>query len=590
MLGLWLTWQPVDPWLAKRREHRRQVIMEQLQELNVERKAVETAKTEVVPAPAPGRPPLPETTRVVRKEESEEAARFIEARQRFMMRQLRMFNTRRPLPDDLDVDEFDPNAPTRAEEPALAQTDPVEVGRVLLAQGGKGGVLIREEEAGPNRLALTKGLALLRGDRIETARGADVPCTSVRLEGGATVDLDRATSIELLGRDNLRFRSGRIYAHIAVPYPEDSYPEVGPPFSLQTDAGRFLTHNMQAELYLSRNEVLHKDLSARVDSGKVHLVNQKGHTVGRKGQELRARKGARPTRAEGFSKPIWRGRGRNHPNLPFGRSNPLIFSTATLTKYYGTHYALALAFRGEIRLVGLQASQGDPQQESLFRKFLVEAPKLQRYGPGCFPLPVCGTLEPLPIPDSERLKETEPTHTDAALQILAEARGATSAKPLVFLCHGSGTDLASAWLRDPGIAKKIVVLAALPPKSSRWWQRDPWAGQIVLRYFRCVLLPNEHMTVDPARLQRITDPRWASMVNKNNLGDWNSRLLCFLVNPDPKAQVTRLRFRGVRDGKPVFEASPKGKIWRLPDVPERAEVLDEFDRVFLAPAQVRNRR
>ena len=588
LLALWMVPGPLDRPLTQHERRRQRIFIEQLEELSLEREAIEIARIECRPRPKPGIPPPYKERQAAAERDTEEAARFIEARRRFVMQQLRMFHGRGPLPDDLDVEDYDPDFPVTTTETANAG-GPVKVGSVLLSGTGSSGVLIRENAEGAQQLELRKGLTLMTSDRIETSRDAGTPCTSFQLDGGATIDLDRATTVELLGRDNLRFHRGRLYAHIAVPYPEDTYPESEPPFSLQTEGGRFLTHQLQAELHLSPNEVFEKDLCARIDSGKTHLINHKGHVVGRKGQELRARKNARPSREEGFTGSVWRGRDRRYPNLPFGRSNPVVFSTATLTKYYGTHYAIALAFRGEIRLIGLQASQGDPKQEFFFRSFQLEAPMLQRYD-RCFPLPVLGTLSPLSVPASRQFKNTQPLKSHAADQILNLAKQASGSKPLVFVCHGSATDLACAWLTDSSIAGKIIVVAALPPQNSRWWQRDPWSAEIVLRHFRCVLLPNKYMTVDPDRMKRITDSRWASMVRKERLGDWNSRLLCFLADPDPRARISRLRFAGVHDDNPTFESAPRGRIWRLSSAPTREEVLNEFDRVFLAPVPVQSNR
>jgi len=133
LLGLWLTWQPTDPPLSKRQERRRQTIIEQLCELNLERRAVETAnRMKPPPRFEPGRPPSDPATRTTAQEEAEEAARFIEARQRFVMQQLRMFHSRGPLPDDLDVDEFEPGT-VRTEEPVVARTCARNIGDSICA-------------------------------------------------------------------------------------------------------------------------------------------------------------------------------------------------------------------------------------------------------------------------------------------------------------------------------------------------------------------------------------------------------------------------------------------------------------------------
>jgi len=585
LVALWLMPEPLDRPLTRLEQRRKQIIIEQLHELNLERKAIETARARPKPVPPPGSPPPDAPVRVVTQREAEEGARFIEARRRFVMQQLRVFHGRGPLPDDLDVEEFEPLAPVAPDEPIVAETGPVQVGRVLLAEGNRTGVLIREADEGSRRLALRKGLALLSGDRIETAHGTDVPCASVRLDGGATLDLDRDTSVELLGRDNLRFRSGRIYAHISVPYPEDSYAEEGPPFSLQTEAGRFLTHDLQAELYLSPHEVLSKDLRARVDNGKVHLVNHKGHTVGRKGQELRARKDARPSRAEGFSAPVWRGRGRHYPNLPFGRSSPIILSSYKAKLNFSENYAMAMALRREISLAGLQASRGRPDQVEAFHQLAREAQALRRFGADRIPAVTLGALKPLTPAPSGELSHSRAEQSSAARQIVAQARTAKPSQPLVVFCHSTVTDVAAAWLMDQSITKRIVVVLAVRKGATdwMWYTEDPTAGEIVMRHFRCVIIRGDDVTIDPARLERIADPRWTFLRDRTANGRKLGGLL-YVTNPDPGRKVRRVRFAGFDKGVKL-EPDPKGNVWEVLGQTALRDVLDEFDRIFLAPAR-----
>jgi hypothetical protein len=565
--------------------------VEQLRELNLERKAIETAKARRRPRPKPAAPAPEAPTRVTAQQEAEEAkeaeevADVIDSRRRFVMRQLRMFQGRRSLPDDLDVDELNPVELPK--EPVVAETGAIKVGEVVAAEGGEAGVLIRQEEEGTNRLALREGLTLMSGDRIETASGAEAPCTSVHLKGGATLDLDRATSVELLGRDNLRFTTGRIYAHIAVPYDEESYREGGPPFSLQTEAGRFLTHDLKAELYLSPHEMLHKDLRARVDGGKVYLVNRRGHVVGQRGQELRARKGARPARTEGFSGTIWRGRERNLPDLPYGLGHPIIFSSYAPLESSGAYYALGLALRNEIDLRGLQTAIGKSgegaNQLRYFRELYEKARLFQRFAPRRIPAATLGVLRPLEIPTPRAAASTQPQRSDAALQILAAARTATPAKPLLMLCHGAMTDIACAWLMDPTIAGRVVVVGERSGKNNVWtqWICDPWACEIVITNFRTVVIYHGGLQADRDLFNEISDPKWVSMKDIQ-AGKYRSfGILYHVANADVKMTVRRVRFAGRRDDKPVFEQDPAGTMWEIWSKAKRGELQDEFRRIFV---------
>jgi hypothetical protein len=393
--------------------------------------------------------------------------------------------------------------------------------------------------------------------------------------------------VEVLGRDNLRFHSGRIYAHIAVPIPEDGYEEGEPPFSLQTEAGRFLTHNLKAELYLSPNEVLHKDLRARVDIGKVHLVNREGHVVGHRGQELWARKDARPSRKDGFSEPIWRGRERNLPGLPFGLSNPIIFSSYAPLQSSGTYYAMGLAVRNEIKLRGLQTAGGKTgdgsDQLRYFRHLVQKTRELQLLAPRRIPPATLGVLRPLEIPSPKVAAQTRAERSEAAMQILAAARTATLAKPLLVLCHGAMTDVACAWLMDASIADRVVVVGERSSRKNAWtqWICDPWACEIVIRHFRCIVVYHGGLQPDREMLTRITDPKWTDMRN-NQVGKYHSfGLLYHVVNPDIETTVRRVSFTGTENDQPVFKPDQAGNMWEIMSRAGRDKLRAEFRRIFL---------
>ena len=599
LIALWLSQNPQkQPPLTQREQRRHRVIVEQLRELSLEREAVEKSKTQRRPRPKPAAPAPKEATHMLAElevraveaaKEAEEVARMIDARRRFVIKQLRRFERPRDsLPDNLDVEESDSQFPAPSREPVVAGTDPVEVGRVLLTADGEGTAqLIRQTERGPTRHELSQGLPLLSGDRIQTPHGKGTACASVQLDGGATLDLADDTTIEVLGRDNLRLHTGRIYAHIKVPVPDDGYLEGEPPFSLQTEAGRFLTHDVQAEIHLSSNKVLRKDLTARVDGGKVHLVNHRGHTVGRRGQEMHSKADARPIRREGFSRPIWRGCERHFANLPFGSSSPIILSTYTPVQHSGMHYALAMALRGEISLRGLQTTLG-PEGETrerlqYFQELVALTRRLQPRAPGRIPPATLGVLRPLQVPPSRNPKRTRWERSDAVLQILAAAQRATPRKPLLVLCHGAMTDVACAWLMDPSIAQRVVVAGEKNRGRDTWsaWNWDPWAGEIVYRHFRCVLLYHDGLPTDRALLERINDPKWLSLKDNRTGQHHKFSLLYHVSNPAARMDVRRIRLTGTRDGKPVFETDPKGNTWEIQSRVKRGELLTEFHRIFL---------
>jgi len=589
--GLIALWLSPDP-LTEHEKHRHQAIVEELRELNLERKAIETAKKRRRPRPRPVAPTPEETARLMAQlefketeaaKDAEEVARMIDARRRFVMQQLRTFGERAKLPDDLDVEDFDPGE--------VNETEPLEVGRVVVAEGDRSGVLIREANAGTQRLELTKDLALMRGDRIETARDGNVPCTSVRLKGGATIDIDRGTSMEVLGRASVHFHTGRIYAHIAVPYPEDTYPEAEPPFSLQADAGRLLTHDLRVEVQVSHA----RELQARIDGGKAHLVNRKGHKVGRKGQELWARKGAQPRHRGFFSKPIWRGRQRTIPGLPIGKGNPVLLSNDDTDLFFSAEYGLALTHTGEIDLRGVQITHqiiderdrkkprrdGEPEiaQRKRWREMVQEFARLRQGGLRFTTQPVLGSMEYLKRPASGRLEDTVPIQSPAVKQLLNEARKATPKRPLVVLASGAYTDVASAWLLDHDVSKRMVVITRDRFPNGI---KDSWGYTIVLEKYRCVicnvLLPENAVR----HFTRLDGTRWAFLADRASPRDTDFGQFACLTVPGFVQSTKRVRFvrgrtRELTDFE--FKPDPNGRTW-LVQRADAQRMVRELEETF----------
>ena len=577
LFALWLVPSSPERPLTQRERRRQQVMLDQLNDLRMERASLKLPRP--VPAPPKGMPPDEIPVAVEREQgraEAEEAARFIEARQRFVAQQLRLFDRPKARPDDLDVEPDEPAIPAKPGRPVLVNAGPV--GRVVETEGA--GVVIRQTEEGSNRIELAKGLPLLSGDRIETADAKDASCTTVRMRGGATLDLARGTAVDVLGRDNLYLRTGRVYGNISVPFPEDSYQEAGPPFSVQTDAGRFLTYELEAEVFLSPHEAPRKELRARVDRGKVHLVNRQGHVVGRKGQELKSLKGDRPKRKEGFSKPIWRGRPRNFKGMPFGRSCPVILS-ATANEYLTSHYFAALAFRGEINVAGIHCVRTEPAEGPSFEDLIRAAERLDRLSER-FPSPIMGAPQALRKPGSGKMADTRPVSNAAVRHLLSQVEDATPSRPVVVICAGPLTDVASAWLLDRRAEKRVVVIAAPNPSQGvKWAENDPWAAKIVLTHFRCVMFKGLQLSLNDARPDRIADPRWRPLNRPDLERDSRFRLVQLVAHPELGAGRTRKRFVGFKDGVPEYTDDKRGNIFYV--INEKPDVmLREFERVFLA--------
>jgi hypothetical protein len=576
--------RPVDVPLSPLQLEQRQALLDDVKNLELALSAVQAPEPPEDPDVQPFEAPPVDTGEALataRKAESDEAARFIEARRAFMLRQLRQFEPQRPRAAGSDDEESMPPGSRKQADPAVAAVNAQKIGRVLSSESGdRTGTLVRNADGAARRIELTTGLDLQSGDRIETPAGGQEACASVSLDGGATLDLDRGTVLEVLGRDELRLQTGRIYASINVPR-LGSDQESAPPFSLQTDAGRFLANDVEAEIFSSSNAA-RPQTGARVSSGKVHLVNSKGHVVASKGQEVQARPDAAPTRAESFSAPVWRGQDRLIESLPFGRGSTVLYSTLRPAESLTTSYLLALSHRGEIALGGIQASQGDLHQEQSFKRLVREMQALQQAGIRNLPPLALGATQPLRPAPAGKLEETRPERTAAALQILACAQKATEAKPLLFIAGGSVTDLAYAWLFDRSIAQRVIMVGPFGIKGDQWWKLDSWSAEIVARNFRCVFVNGATLKAGADRLSRAPDTRWSGLLSKDADPDDDFRMAALLTIPDDKRKIVRIRFAGFHHERPTFENDLQGTMWRTRESAEPG-YLEEFDRVLLSP-------
>ena len=590
-----------DAWLAEQQARRRQEILRQIAQLERESEAARSipelpARARKRPRPEAPRPEVPIEHRVdeealrlaaeaERKREAEEAARLIDARRQQLLARLKEFPTHRPRFDDTD-EEPELDRPAGREETASTPTRPKaqpEVGRVVhVRDEQKAGVVVRAVEDKEVRYGLRKGLRLNRGDRIETAVGDDIAGATVELTGGAQLDLDQKTVVVVTESNEARLNTGRIYACVS-PHrfsdTDDSDYASAPPFSLETKSGRYLTQDLRAEIYASPDSTT-PETRARVDQGRVHLVNKKGLATGHKGQEIRSRGLLAPQRNDGFSGPIWRGRNLPYPGLPFGKGNFVIYSNENPARWFSEDYAMVLAHRGEIHLVGLQVSQGnleDPRRQ--FQMLAQEVNLLRRMGLRNISWPAMGVPTPLVAPASGKPMETRTGSSAAVMQILSASKAASVERPLVMVCTGSLTDVASAWRYDASIQDKVVVVGPFARPGIEW-QFDPWAAEIVLGHFRCVLGGGPSLAVDADRLARITDRRWKILAGKAAGGDPEFSKLAIVTVPGFVQKTRRVTFTGIVDGHPKFENDPKGRIW-LVSKTDRDALLREFDQTFL---------
>jgi hypothetical protein len=159
-------------------------------------------------------------------------------------------------------------------------------------------------------------------------------------------------------------------------------------------------------------------------------------------------------------------------------------------------YAVLLANHGGSKLAGIvvndSANWPDINVNVGGWRALVRAARVS--GLGDLPDPIASLGAPLTRPDSGAISDTTPNGSEGARFIVeASSRLGLSYRPLVIVTGGRLTDVADAYLLDPSVTDRVVVVSSLgrlTPNGGAMGdpngQLDPWADQIVADRFRYV--------------------------------------------------------------------------------------------------------
>ena len=584
---------PRDADLQQKKGERRLAVLRRLEDLDRQAEELAAAKRAVTrrprPVPAPPEtktespqkpevedvpPPLTEEELALRQEDAEKCARLLKLRRLLLeteLSRLKKLDTATGLDEEPDEPEITSTQP--------ATPPPAEVGRVVFVEREAVRAVLLRGDAG-TQVALANGTKLLPGDRIETERGSQQACASLELGEGTTIDLADTTSVRVLGRDAVRLETGKIYASVTPLLRGDQDLEYAAPFSLETSAARYVLQEANVEVNASPKSS-QPWTKARVDSGAVHVFNNRGHVLGRKGQEISAEVYTSPVRRKGFRSRIWRGRHRTHRGLPYGKGNPVVISDEDTHKSFSAEYGLALAHTGEIDLRGIYVTRGAAKGDllELWRDLMNEVTVLRRGGLRNAPNPRLGAAKALQRPASGRIEHTVPERSAAVAHLLAEARAARKDRPLVVVSSGAHTDLASAWLLDHSISDRVVVATRAVQAA---WDQDAWAATIVLAKFRCVIC-NVGFPGHTLQFSRLNGTRW-EFLNSRTKGGTDFSQFASVTVPGFVKTVQRARFiPGKTPSDFGVEPDPNGKTWLVKQT-EPLRLAREYEATFMRDA------
>jgi hypothetical protein len=213
-----------------------------------------------------------------------------------------------------------------------------------------------------------------------------------------------------------------------------------------------------------------------------------------------------------------------HGKLPVDERNPIVLANDGAFDNWQGEYAALFANGGGPKLAGIivNASGAWPDIDANIAGWrqLVDAARAS--GLGDIPDPIASIGRPLTRPADGQIEATTPNRSEGARLILeAAARVSVPYRPLVVATGGRLTDVADAYLMDPTVTERVVVVSSLgtttasggamgPPNG----EMDPWADAIVAARFRFIQVSafyDQRADVPATRVSELP---------ANPLGDW----------------------------------------------------------------------
>ena len=183
-------------------------------------------------------------------------------------------------------------------------------------------------------------------------------------------------------------------------------------------------------------------------------------------------------------------------SLPVDAHNPVILINDSGSDNWSPEYAALFAANGGPPLVGLvvNATQYWPDLDANLAEWRDFVAAARTAGLRGIPDPVRSVGPQLVVPPDRQIGSTKPNHSAGAELIVRKSEALSlPGQPLVILSGSQLTDVADAYLLDPTVADRVVVVAQLGsysepkgPMNAPNGDLDPWADWIVAQYFSYV--------------------------------------------------------------------------------------------------------
>jgi hypothetical protein len=302
------------------------------------------------------------------------------------------------------------------------------------------------------------------------------------------------------------------------------------------------------------------------------------------------------------------GSDRPREALPVNHENPVILSNDGPWDNWHGEYAVLLAHAGGPPLAGIIVSTGGTWSDldANFSGWQELVSRARASGLVNVPDPMRSASEPLARPDDGDIDSTVANDSDGARFIVETSLVLSRPnRPVVVATGGRLTDVADAYLIDPTVTKRVVVVASLGtgfPEGEELarmgvpnGEMDPWADAIVARKFRYVQVSAYYDQLADVPAERVTE------LPDNAFGEWmrekqpqilatplasDQVSVIALGVPEFTRGVTRVSQLGWDGGGPTLAPDANGRGW-LVTASEDAAATARFWEILLDPETFR---
>ena len=185
-----------------------------------------------------------------------------------------------------------------------------------------------------------------------------------------------------------------------------------------------------------------------------------------------------------------------HGQLPVDERNPVVLLNDNVYENWQGEYAILLASSGGPRLAGIivNTSPPWPHIDDNVKGWQELVKRAHDSGLGDIPEPLTSLGDRLLPPASGQIADTVSNWSEGAQFIVDESkRSSLPYRPLVVVTGGRLTDVAEAFLIDPTVTERVVVVSSLGSMTDTGaamtapnGEMDPWADWIVAARFQFV--------------------------------------------------------------------------------------------------------